>query len=523
MFKWIGNLSGGGASSHPLANPKEQLRIVGELRTADSTKAVEEIGHWAETLPEAEEIKLQDRFEIIKLLDEAVQPHRMKTARDYATIARQSKFREQKTWSLNHDLWAHLSSAYLDLMRRIDANEKGADTLKAQTALISVRCLRAQSQALKWLYVRYGPINPETWQSLGRAFQFADKRKAGRTSVVAYSTVAGETTPEQELLRALLISASAPDGLTPGELEVCERMIAHFSKAFELSTTQQKDSTYWFDLSAGKPPARLAAPPASITPDLRLFSCGHGHAGVQALTGRIAQTREIPRDLDVGGHSDPAVLGEVLHHLEMMWSPQPPIRKSPRMRLQTRVSVVHRFETMLELCSVEAAPKVDIDLDFGATGVFGTVESWVVENVSAGGFGATIQQKDADWLKVGRLILVQAEGKGTWELAMVRRLAREPGGQSSVGVQVISRNPVTAAFTTQGGAWNNGQAQLSGLFMPDHAEPGAALIVVPDAMYNPGEQVRTALNGKVHILFPIGTLERDEDFELIKFRDMVQE
>ena len=408
-------------------------------------------------------------------------------------------------------------------MRRIDANEKGAEAFKPHIALISVRCLRAQSQALKWLYIRYGPINAETWQGLGRAFLFAEKRKAGRTSIAAYPNVVGETTPEQELLRALLLSASAPDGLTPGELEVCERMIAHFSKAFELSVAQQKDSTYWFDLAAGKPPARLAAPPTSITPDLRLFSCAQGHAGVQALTGRIAQTREIPRELDVGGQSDPGVVGEVLHHLEMMWAPQPPIRKSPRMRLQTRVSVVHRFESMLDLCTQDAAPKVDIDLDFGATGVFGTVESWVVENVSQGGFGATIQQKDADWLKVGRLILVQAEGKASWELAMVRRLAREPSGNSSVGVQVISRNPVTAAFTTQGGAWNNGQAQLSGLFMRDPAEPGAALIAIPDAMYNPGEQVRTALDGKVHVLFPIGTLERDSDFELIKFRDMVQE
>ena len=525
MLKWLGSLKTAN-DGHPLAPPKELQRVVGELRTADAAKAVEEVTAWLEGVAGSDGLKIGERFDIIKALDEAAAPHRAKTARDYAATGRQSKFREQKSWALNFDLWRCLAAVYLDLMRRIDSAEKGFEALKPHATLLSVRALRAQTQMLKWLYVHYGPVDNDLWQGFGAAYRFAEMRKAQRQSVVAYpATSAGETTPEQELLRGLLLCASSPDGLTQTELEVCERLIAHFAKAFSLSAKQEKESTYWFDLSMGKAPMRLAAPPGELTNDLRLFSCAQGHAAVQALIGRIAQTQEVPREVDLAGMADVQAVLDVLQHLELMWAPLPPIRKSQRKRMQTRVAVVNKFETMLQLCSTDTAatPQVDVDLDFGQTGVFGTVESWLVENVSAGGFGAVIQQKDSDWLRVGRLILVQATGMKAWELALVRRLAREANGQSAVGVQVIARMPITASFTSQAGFWNNGQPEMTGLFMPDASEAGAVLLALPYGMYNAGEQVRTTVAGINHTLFPIGTIERGDDFELLKFRDMVQQ
>lgn len=47
------------------------------------------------------------------------------------------------------------------------------------------------------------------------------------------------------------------------------------------------------------------------------------------------------------------------------------------------------------------------------------MESWVVENVSWGGFGVVVSDILVDWLKVGVLLVIQFEGGKNWLLGIV--------------------------------------------------------------------------------------------------------
>jgi hypothetical protein len=53
------------------------------------------------------------------------------------------------------------------------------------------------------------------------------------------------------------------------------------------------------------------------------------------------------------------------------------------------------------------------------------MESWVVENVSRGGFGAVLGNVPGEWLKVGALIAMQPEGGDNWLVGVIRRYHRE--------------------------------------------------------------------------------------------------
>jgi len=157
-------------------------------------------------------------------------------------------------------------------------------------------------------------------------------------------------------------------------------------------------------------------------------------------------------------------------------------------------------------------------------------ETWVVENMSAGGFGAVIQQVKGDWLKIGSLLAVQpdsAGARGPWDLAIVRRLSRDGEGaaknQASVGVQVLARQAITVALRPQQGAWSSGNPSVEGIYMADASEPGAALLAMPPGLYMPGEQLQASVAGRRHLLFPIGITERGDDYDMIRFRDMVEE
>jgi len=515
---------GGSREDHPLAHPKEAEQVFAELRAEDAAKALDEIAHWLDSVATADTLKPERRFELIKRLDETAQPHRVKSARDYSTLSRQSKFQESKLWAVNHDFWFRSAEAYDNLIKRIEAREKGVDALKSHAAMIAVRALRATGMRLKWLYVRYGPIPVEVWEGLARAYQFAESRRLQLGQVIIYPGMAGDASPEGEFTRALVLAASAPDALSPAELDTAERLIANCAAKFRVSGQPQPDSTYWFDLANPRQPLRLAAPPEQITAGLRFFATTAGHADIQALLVRIDQTGELPRGIDLGGATDVRVVREVLKHLALNWAPKPPVRKSERRRIQARMMVAHGFSQLIDLMH-----HAQVDPVLNATPP--DTETWLVENMSAGGFGATVPQLKGDWLKIGSLLAVQPDTaggtRGPWDLAIVRRLARDGAAgmknQASAGVQVLARQAVTVDLRPQQGAWATGHPSVEGIYMVDASEPGAALLAMPPGLYMPGEQLQAVVAGRRHLLFPIGITERGDDYDMIRFRDMVED
>ena len=527
LFESLKMAARGRKSGHPLAATKDAEAVFAELRAGEPQKMLEEITHWLESVTNDDELWLERRFELVKRLDEVAQPHRIKVGRDYGSLSRQSRFQEGKLWSAKYDFWTRTAEAYGDLMLRIERKDKGTDALKAQFGLIALRALRASARRLKWLYVRYGPVPADVWGAISHAYQFADTRKLAQLRITLYPGIPGESSLEEEFMRAMLLAASAPDALTPQEMDVCERVIAHFAGRFRVVKQAQPDSSYWFDLEQFKHPLRLAAPPAQVTPGLRFFSTAAAHADVLAVLAKLDQTSLLPSGIDFGGVADVAVVREVLKHLSLNWAPKPPLRKSARQPVQARVTVSHGFSHLIELMK---AGSVDFALDVDA----GDTESWVVENMSASGFGATVIPVKGDWLKIGALIAVQPDmpsgGAGRWDLAIVRRLAREGAAgaaasksQASTGVQILSRTAIAVSVTNAGGAWGDGSSVIDGIYFADPAQAGSALLALPANSYLPGEQVQTTIGGRIHLLFPVAVTDQGDDYELVGFRDMVQE
>lgn len=508
----------GAGGDHPLASPREAATIFAELRACEPMKALEEVTDWLQSLGGDDKMRPDRRFEIVRQLDEAVQPHRVRLARE--GFGKTSKALETRLWQLHHELWLHLAGAYDDLLERVERREKGAEALKREAPLIAVRAIRAGAARMKWLYLRYGPVGTDLWVAMARAYRFVEALGTQQTRLAAYPGIAGETSPEEEYLRALLMAASAPDALTPVEIEIAERLIATTAPRFRLTFQPNPDSTYWVDMAHPQAPQRLAAPPPMLTPGLRFFATAAGHIDIQSLLERLEKSGEMPRGIDAATVGDPALVGRVLRHLRQNWAPRPPVRKTERRRLVAQVAVVHGFDNLLGLLRPS-----ELDLDFGTPPA---AETWAVENLSGGGFGAVLAQNGTDWLRIGCLVATQpAAGGKQWDLGVVRRIARDLCDDNRVevhvGVQVLSRSPQVGIFTTNIGRWANGVATVEGLVVPDTGEPGGVLVALPSGMYLPGEQLLSVIGGRRHLMFPVGLVDRGGDYDLIKFRAMVQD
>ena len=263
-------LFGGGKPDHPMADPKEARRLLDDLPAQDPLKALEELAHWFESVSTAEGFKLDQRVQLLFQIDEAGQLRVRKLARDYFASVRPSKVQENRLWKGIHEYWSQAGQAFGRAVDQFVTGGKGADAAKAMLPLLIVRTLRAISQQIKWMHMRYGPVDLSAWGVFNRVYGFAEFRGIAGSKTTVYPGVAGESTPQQEFLKGVVFSASSPDALLPLEVELAERLIGEFTPKFTLSGTPSADMSYWTDVNQNMAPQRLARPPQQ-TPTLRCF------------------------------------------------------------------------------------------------------------------------------------------------------------------------------------------------------------------------------------------------------------
>jgi len=500
-------LFGSNKPDHPMAELKDARRILEEVPANDAFKALDELTHWLESVRTVEGFKPEYQVQLAQLIDEAAQAHVRKLQRDYISNPRLSKFQEQRLWGAIHGFWGEVASMYLACMDLFVTGAKGADALKPLLPLLTIRALRALAAQIKWRYIRYGPFDNSIWASVAKAYALAETRKFTQTRLAAYPGIPGESSAEQEFLRAAMMAASSPDSLLPVEIEIAERFIAHFSTSFKLVPEQQPDIAYWIDLAVGHPPLRLARPPQHA-PSLRFFAAGKASQELDELIKSTTASGQVPSTINLGGNYEPAMVLGVLKHLGLYWSAKPPERRHPRHRVKSRLNVSPGLQGILAV--LDQSSSLDFNQDH--------VENWIVEDVSAGGFGATIPRVKGEWLKVGCLVGLQPEGGDNWVIGIIRRLNRDTALQGSVGIQSLARIAIPMQLQTQNGA----DAESAILLNPATDALELQFLLNPGVFVS-GQSFRFERNGQTVLLMQASVIERGDDYELLRARQMIQD
>jgi hypothetical protein len=198
----------------------------------------------------------------------------------------------------------------------------------------------------------------------------------------------------------------------------------------------------------------------------------------------------------------------VARHLHLYWSPQPPERKAQRHPVKSRLSVTYGYEGVVGVLG--GGDSLDFDNQ--------RAESWIVENVSAGGFGAVVPQVKGDWLRVGALLALQPEGGSNWVLGVVRRVNKTGAQQARVGIETLCKSPMLSQFAISGVKTMSEQGVLL-----KNGEASEARIVLKPGVFAPSQNLEVARGERHHIYIPQAVAERGEDYEIARFREMIRE
>jgi len=479
---------------HQLADARELRRLLDELPALEPAAALERADAQLDSLVVTEHLKLDHRFGLIVQIDIAMLAQATRLGREYLGAVDLNRVAEFKLWGQNHGYWSRLAAAYAGVLRRYRDDGRAGEALKPVLAQACARLLRACGSQLKWQQFRYGPPADDIWVAAGAAWLTACDAGLERKSV-PFGASAPASSVEAEYLRLLLFQASSMDNLLPVEIEIAERLIGHLVPFFKLTEQVHPFNVYWVDPAKPLPPTRLAKLP-EITPTLRFFAT---RTAIDALNGvrlKIESTGVLPAEINFGGQYAPRAVLAVCEHLAECWAPVPPMRGHPRRKVKSWLTVINGFERICRrLVGQEANAAGD--------------ESWVAEDVSLNGIGASVNLIGKEWLKVGGLVGMQPEGGGNWLVGIVRRIVRESESLANVGLETLSKNArVTAA--------DSGGRRIEVLVLDPLAKNSEVRVVMADIAWD--ARIPLVLDGVAARLDPVGQADAGASYVVGRYK-----
>jgi hypothetical protein len=424
VINWFGRSK----PEHPLADTRKVNELIARLPTHDGVQALEEMANWLGTMSQATDLQMDPRFRNLDLLDAASSKHENAVMQEYLGKQRQKKSYEQRLWMCAHGFWQKLGEGYLQCLQQHDDGEGVSGQSASSLPVIVGRAMRALRQQLKWVLLRYGAAEPRIWEGMARLYQYADSGKFADEAIAIFPGSSGSGSIKQEYLKALMLHASSTESLQPACQDLAVRLVAHFSKNFVLEDGPYVGCTHWIDLAAPKAPVRMVQTIPDL-PTVCFIGAGDGLQGLEQLRAHIAYTRSLPDGLHLGDQYDLDTLLGLVKHLEMDWAGKTQSRRHERRKVASRITVVpglHEVLRMLEFANNDS-------LDFT---VLQAAESWIVEDMSNGGYGAIIPSVAGDWVEVGSLIGVEGETFRDWRIGVIRRVTRH-AQQQRVGIQML--------------------------------------------------------------------------------------
>ena len=210
----------------------------------------------------------------------------------------------------------------------------------------------------------------------------------------------------------------------------------------------------------------------------------------------------------------------VLRHLIAYWSDDAPARSAQRRQTATRMTVLRGMSEILAALDPANSDALDFSDPAEAEN---TAESWIVENVSDGGYGAIIPAAKSDWVRVGALIGVKTEVAKHWGIGIIRRVTRDEHQQRRVGIQLLSRLAIPVRIGKSGGMFASGPSETNDSALLLSTTPdsnGEVGVVLREGIYNARDSLDMVVNNKPYLLMPSRLAEGGEDFDWAMFKVM---
>lgn len=489
-----------------MADLKSARELLDEIPKNDALKALLEVTTWIESMRADEEIRLNDRFAALRLLDETARPFEIKVTREYFSTTPPSTFHENRLWTALNDFFTNLAEAYYEILVGCREGEKGAAALKDSRMLIAVRGIHTTMGRLKCAAVHYTPVEASIWEQLAEYYVHAETLHYLDEEFEFHGGHAADNSVRRRLAGLLLWWGTGTGSLKPLQIHLSERLTAHLSPYLDMGVESGDDSLFLFDMVQPRPPARYSGDTAH--PNLRFIRLGKVQAQLESLISTL-EKGVVPSEVSLGGTYEAGLVLETTRRLAANWLSAPPTRRTVRHSVKVPMRVVRGYAGVID----QAYQYTDlVDEKSG--------EDWEAEDISASGFRCILPASRTNSVKVGLLIGFKPENVKHWGTGIVRRLRRNEQNTLDVGVEVLANQIAGVTVREQGGKEDHSAVWL--------VKPGAdnkeeVRLLIKPASFDESSALQANIDSKRFLLIPKKVDEKGDDYDLVSYRKVEQE
>ncbi len=492
----------GKKSDHPMADLKSAQQLLADLPKDDSVKALHELAGWIDSVRIDTAIRLDNRFAVLRLLDETARPHELKVLHQYFASDALSSVQEKRLWKELSEFYAALGEAYHSVLAGCHDGEKGAAALKALRQLIVARGINAVAGRLKLAAAHYLPVASELWSQLAEYYAEAEVQDFLDDELELYPGLTAPSSVRHQLAGVLLWWASGTGTLKPQQIHLSERLAAHVCSSLTIGGEPGEDTLFQIDLSQAIPPVRYNGETAAH-PNLRFLALGEAPLQLEVVITKL-EAGAVPAELDLGGRYPADAVLDMARRLAAGWFSAPPSRRNVRHSVAVHLAVLKGLPEIMAVAG-------------GAAPESGPGRNWVAEDISATGFRCNLDVAQGTGIKVGTVVGFRPENVRHWGVGIVRRLRRGEQNKLDAGIEVLANQTTGVSLREEGGAQGGEETPALLLGQPGPAAPDMRVLVKPGAA-PAGRLLRMRTGGKAYIMMPQGVAERDDDFDLLRYQ-----
>ena len=458
----------------------------------------------------ADEATPTEAYDVVDLIDRGGRSPFRAVARDYLARQRKlTKFQEEQIWRGVSGYLEQVAFGYRHCLSKFETGAHGALELKPLLPLIATRAMRVHAARMKWHYLRYSALDARQWGEVNALYALAESGGLARARVNPYRTVQGDTSVEEEFLRALMLAVASPQALLPQQIEIADRLIAASARHFVLAGHTAEALRHYVDLACEGGPQRIELN-ARLSSSARAFGACQALEQLKETEAEIEEQEPHPATRRLIQEFDGEMVLATVRHLIRQWGPTLPLRRHERRGQAAQVSVVHDFE--------EVAANVS-----GLTPDYPFVsaqEQWLVEDESRSGLQARVSTPNGRWLEVGALVALRKADESTWRTGIVRRLARADADDRRVGIEIVAHGGAGVTLLPLGRNDEPvpGQGMLCALLSSRDNATDEVTLLLPRGSFSPNTPCEMRAYDQRYRLQPLRVIARGTGFEIARYR-----
>ncbi|MDO8988002.1 MAG: hypothetical protein Q7U91_00045 [Sideroxyarcus sp.] len=538
MMSWLDKL--GNAPDHPMTNVAAAKRLLAELPDDDPLEALTEIANWMTSFGGTPGFALGNRLGIAMLLDETAVPIYAEVQHGYTSAPHLQDLEGMKLWRVMHEFAIARIELFAVCLRELSPGAKKNESENEQTAIVCVRFLRAVIEQLKLELMRYMDVQKEVWENLCWGYQLAEEAGLAESMVVAYPGHVIHSSPQRELLCALVLFESAPGALSSSQVGMSSRIAARLSSFFDLSREHSADTPYMIDLAHPGMPRWMAAMPEAGE-SMRFFGASRAVSRLEEII-RQNERGQVDEEYRFESEFTPEGKLTMLKHLHVYWSKEHVHRHQERHAIHTEIEVVRSLKTISKLVkhfdidrltnlTDEDAAQLRQRSGVGLVGeeVKYASEIWPVQDISAEGVGSMVPRTTGEWVKIGALCGLKGKNADQWWVGMIRRLKTDMQGKVHVGIRVLTKQPLSVWLRVLGkGAervsnWQTSSGSFAFDYLPvilipdEHNSYAHATMLMECGSFVSGTLFEVMLGEKSRTIKLVEIIAEGDDYEQVRF------